>query len=381
MSNSKREVDDICVVTHPLSTTGEEKTRDLLDVLSAFTGVSLITAALDRDSDLRTDYTVIDISQQGTGNTILTAAIRFLFNQIKMCVEIQRRPEDTVLFYGATSYLLPVLWSKLIGKTVILEPRADVPLSLRITWEQQVPSIIARTLAKSVWTLERIGYHVCDGIVTYSPGMAEQLELNVFEEKLYTNGARFIDTDRFRIDTPYSERPQSVGFIGRIDEEKGIRTLAAVAQRLPEDITFRFVGDGPLRSWLETELSEEISSGQVEITGWVDHSEIQQEFNELRLVVMPSEPTEGLPTTILEAMACGTPVYATPVSGVPDVVRDGQTGFLMKNKDSDAIADEIERILEDNNLDSISEVARRLAEEKYNFEAAVERYKKYLRKQ
>jgi glycosyltransferase involved in cell wall biosynthesis len=54
---------------------------------------------------------------------------------------------------------------------------------------------------------------------------------------------------------------------------------------------------------------------------------------------MPSAPTEGLPTTILEAMACGTPVYTTPVLGVLSVVRDGETGFLMTDIDHDMSPD------------------------------------------
>jgi len=94
-------------------------------------------------------------------------------------------------------------------------------------------------------------------------------------------------------------------------------------------VTFRFVGDGGLKSWLEAELAAEIEQGAVETVGWVDHDEVPTELNRFRLLVLPSEPTEGLPTVILESLACGTPVYATPVSGVPDVVRDGETGFLM----------------------------------------------------
>jgi glycosyltransferase involved in cell wall biosynthesis len=61
---------------------------------------------------------------------------------------------------------------------------------------------------------------------------------------------------------------------------------------------------------------------------------------------MPSEPTEGLPTVILEAMACGTPAYATRVSGVPDVVRAGETGFLISSRDPDGITADIEATLD-----------------------------------
>lgn len=375
MNDNSATTPNTCVVTQPLSTSGEEKTRDLLEILSELTSVSLITASLDSDSDLRSRFDVTEISRSGTGDMIVVAALRFILNQIRMCVAIRERPEEVVLFYGATSYLLPILWAKALGRTVILEPRADVPLSLRIKWEQQAPNPVAKSLGLSVWALERIGYYVCDAIVTYSPSMAEQLDLGRFQHKLHTNGARYIDTDRFGVTVPYDERKRVVGYVGRIDEEKGVRTMAAVAKQLPDDVTFRFVGDGPLTPWLREELASEITKGTVEITGWVDHETVPQEFNQLRLLVMASEPTEGLPTTILEAMACGTPVYATPVSGVPDVVINGKTGFWMTKSDPGAISEQIVEAL-NTDLMEMSRSGQSIITDGYTFASAVERYEK-----
>ncbi|PSP82175.1 glycosyl transferase family 1, partial [Halobacteriales archaeon QS_1_68_17] len=131
--------------------------------------------------------------------------------------------------------------------------------------------------------------------------------------------------------------------------------------------------------WLERELAAEIEAGRVELAGWVDHDEVPAELDGLRLLVLPSDPTEGLPTTILEALACGTPVYATPVSGVPDVVRDGETGFHIESRDPETLAAGIEAVLEREDLDRISAAGRRLIETEYSFEAATERYREILR--
>jgi len=95
------------------------------------------------------------------------------------------RGESIVLFYGATSYLIPILVAKLSGKTVVIEPRGDVPLTLRLQWEERIPSPLARLLAGSVRLLERMGYRLADGIVTYTPEMASELGLYRFEDKLY----------------------------------------------------------------------------------------------------------------------------------------------------------------------------------------------------
>jgi glycosyltransferase involved in cell wall biosynthesis len=209
--------------------------------------------------------------------------------------------------------------------------------------------------------------------------MATQLDLDPEHPNVYPDGARFVHTDRFDVHTDYEDRGPVVGFLGRLDEEKGIRALAAVAASLPPAYTFRFIGDGGLRSWLDEELADEIDNGHVELTGWVDHDEVPEQLNDLALLVLPSDPTEGLPTTILEALACGTPVYATPVSGVPDVVRDGETGFHIESRDPEALRTGIEWILERDDLGEISARGRSLIEAEYSFEAACERYRGILR--
>jgi glycosyltransferase involved in cell wall biosynthesis len=368
----------VCVVTHPLGSAGENATRTLLDVLGALTAVSLVTAELDDDSPIRDRYPVVELTEKGAGTNVAVAAGRFLRNQLRMCRTIAGRDEELVLFFGATSYLLPVVFARLLGKTVVVEPRGDVPLTLRLHWEQRLPGPLARLLAGLVRALERAGFAAAHGVVTYTPSMARQLGVDPEAPDVYPEGARYVDTDRFRPATPYEEREEAVGFVGRLDEEKGIQTLAAVAKRLPASVTFRFVGDGDLRPWLERELADEIAVGSVEVVGWVDHDEVPDELTRLRLLVMPSEPTEGLPTTILEAMACGTPVLSTPVAGVPDVVTPGETGFLLDETDPDSIADAIVSSLERGDLPAMSRNGRELVERRYSFDAAVDRYEAIL---
>ena len=370
--------DNILMITHPLAPASEAHVEALLNILSAITFVSLVTANLSSDSNIREQYEIVELSSQGAGVSIVIAAIRFLRNQIRMCRVIAARDENTVLFFGATAYLLPIAFSRAIGRTVILEPRGNVPLTLRLQWEQRVPVPIARVLAGFVWALERAGYWLADTIITYTPSMAEELGLETFDEKLYPRGARYIDTERFLPQIPHEDREMVVGFLGRLDEEKNVRMLATAAKQLPAEITFRFIGDGDLRTELEHELADEIEEGSVEFTGWVNHDEVPKELSELQLLVLPSAPTEGLPTVILEAMGCGTPVYATPVSGVPDVIRNGETGFLIQNDRATVIRDNIVEILGRTDLDQISATGRKLICEEYSFTAAVDRYQMIL---
>lgn len=368
-------IPEICVVTHPLGAAGENATRSLLAILSGFTSVSLVTADLPSDSSIADIYEVVQLTRMGAAQSnVLVAAGRFLLNQLRMCVAITRRDEEIVLFFGAVAYVIPIAWALLLQRTVVVEPRGNVPLSLRLSWERRMPGLIARFLSGFVWILEQIGYVLADAIITYTPSMATELGIDNFEEKLYVDGGRFVDTDTFDPVTPFESRHTIVGFVGRLDEEKGIRKLASVAEILPSTVTFRFVGDGELLPWLRDRLSAEIESGDVELAGWVDHAAVAAELNKLRLLVMPSRPTEGLPTTILEALACGTPVYVTPVAGVPDVIRDGETGFHMSSTEPDSMAEEIEKTLKRSDLHEVSRKGRELVVTRFSHDAAVGRY-------
>lgn len=373
------EVDDVCVVTHPITGGASSHADTLLNIIGSITTVSLVAVWIEADAEFANLPDVETISNGRVTTGSFVAPFQFLLNQLRMAIVLRRRPERTVLFFGTTAYLLPIFVARVSGKRVILQPRGDVPLTLRLQWERTMPDSVARVLAGLVRLLERTGFWLATDIITYTPSMAEELGLDSSRDRVHPNGARYVDLDRFYPRVPLDEREDVVGYLGRLDEEKGIRKLAAIAKGLPDDISFRFIGDGALRGWLEEELATEIAAGQVELTGWIDHEEVPNELSELKLLVMASEPTEGLPTTILEAMACGTPAYSTPVSGVPDVVRDGETGFIMEEPAPEPVVAEINRILGANDLDTVSENARNLITSSYNFDAAVSRYESILR--
>jgi glycosyltransferase involved in cell wall biosynthesis len=115
----------------------------------------------------------------------------------------------------------------------------------------------------------------------------------------------------------------------------------------------------------------------VRYLGWVTHTTLSTYLNELKLLVLPSH-SEGLPNIVLEAMACGTPVLATPVGAIPDVIKDGNTGFIMVENSPTCIAHEIVRVMTDPNLEEIVRNARRLVDEQFSYEASSKRYAELL---
>ena len=100
-------------------------------------------------------------------------------------------------------------------------------------------------------------------------------------------------------------------------------------------------------------------------------------FAMFRLLVLPSY-IEGLPNIMLEAMGCGTPVLATPVGVIPDVIIDRKTGFIMENNAPECIAENVRRALDSPDLERIAEEGRRFVEEYYTFERTVENWKSIL---
>lgn len=81
---------------------------------------------------------------------------------------------------------------------------------------------------------------------------------------------------------------------------------------------------------------------------------------------------------MLEAMACGTVVLATPVGGIPEVIKDGVNGFIMEDNSPECIARNVMRALGHPDLEQVTANARVLIEQEYNYEAAVERYRNIL---
>jgi glycosyltransferase involved in cell wall biosynthesis len=127
--------------------------------------------------------------------------------------------------------------------------------------------------------------------------------------------------------------PPEVLFVGRLAPEKGIQELAEATRGL----NLVVAGDGPLRSLLPGAL------------GFVPHEEVERLLARAAVFVLPSH-REGLPTALLEAMAHGCAVVATPVGGIPSLVEDGRTGLLVPPGDAGALRAAVERLLADRAL-------------------------------
>lgn len=129
-----------------------------------------------------------------------------------------------------------------------------------------------------------------------------------------------------------------VVFVGNLKKEKGCRELldafTHVAGNAP-DADLYFIGNGSEARLLQETASRAGLESRIRLVGGIEHAAVATWFNASHVVALPSY-NEGVPNVLLEAMACGTPVVATKVGGIPEIVQDS-SGILVTAQDSDAL--------------------------------------------
>lgn len=157
-------------------------------------------------------------------------------------------------------------------------------------------------------------------------------------------------------------------FIGRLAPEKGLPVLFEAVARL-DGVTLDVIGDGPDRKMLEERARALNMSRRVRFHGYQTQQQVR-EFLRLADVFAVASFTEGVPIALMEAMAAGVPVVATCVGGIPELVRDEQTGLLVLPGDADAAANAIRRLLEDPGLrHRLATAGRKKIEQDFDIEA------------
>lgn len=144
-------------------------------------------------------------------------------------------------------------------------------------------------------------------------------------------------------------QPPSVLAVGRLISKKGFDVLIDACALAP-DCSCEIIGDGPLREVLQARIDRENLSHRVALAGHKSPAEIALRLSEATVFVLPSRmdpdgSMDNLPTVIIEAMASSLPVVSTNVGGIPEMVRDGESGFIVGQNDVAATAEAISRLL------------------------------------
>jgi len=205
----------------------------------------------------------------------------------------------------------------------------------------------------------------------------------LFEKKLGKKPAVIpngVDLDRF-YPAEKNEKKKSASSViltlSRIDNKKGleyaIESMTKIHTKFPT-AKLMIVGDGEYRSELEKLVEKNMLSATVEFPGLIPNSEVPAYLRNADLFLLPSL-YEGLPLTLLEAMACGLPIISTPVSIAPEIIATWKNGYIIPFKSPDAISESVIDLLSNpDKRRQCSENSYRAAKETLSWEKVGKHY-------
>jgi glycosyltransferase involved in cell wall biosynthesis len=283
---------------------------------------------------------------------------------------VSRRVDFFVFFIGGEGLFTPILTLKLLRKKILLM-LGGVAAKGYLVRKDPFFKVISMS----------VGINSCmvDRLIVYSQTLAQEANLVRHQRKIIIAHEHFVDFKKFAIEKKTDERLNVVGYIGRLSKEKGILNLIEampLVLKKRTGIRFMICGNGSLTDDAEKITKTESLKKIAKLTGWIPHEDVPRCLNEIQLLVLPSL-TEGLPNILLEAMACGTPVLATAVGMIPEIIEDGETGFLLKSIDPKHIADRIVELLDKPKLlEKISKNAYEWVRENFSEEKTLESWRR-----
>ena len=174
-------------------------------------------------------------------------------------------------------------------------------------------------------------------------------------------------------------------FVGRLAEKKGV-CYAIEALRNVEDAMLVIAGDGPLREKLQRQADKVMrETGKKSVfLGAKTHEELKKIYASADLFVMPSITAkdgdkEGFGLVILEAFASGLPIVASRSGGITDIVKDGVNGFLVEEKDVSGMAEQIDRLLKDEEIYNKMQIEAKKSAQQYDYRQIAARYARFLK--
>lgn len=244
--------------------------------------------------------------------------------------------------------------------------------------EKQIPVIWHVRIADSDGLWDRVLANLSSRIIVISDAVSKRFDWMRDKERKVTTIYNGIDLEKFnpslnggytRKEFGLNAQVPLVGMVGRLDRYKGYPYLLKAARKVIDAIPecrFLIVGEGERRKELE-DLTNKLSlNNNVIFTGY--REDVPEVLASLDLFVL-SSVSEGLGRSIIEAMAMRKAVVATDVGGIPEIVKDKETGLLVASKDSDALAKAITELLVDKNKVKLMGLAgRKRAEERFDLD-------------
>lgn len=167
-----------------------------------------------------------------------------------------------------------------------------------------------------------------DAFVCPSSFMAQKMEQGGFDKSKLRVICNFVDPVKLDVlnNSRVDDKKDFYLYVGRLSAEKGIETLLDVAASLPYKL--KIAGGGPLKEELEVKYND---CTNIEFLGHCEAQQVVALLSESRFSVVPSEWYENNPLSIIESLCAGTPVLGANIGGIPELIENGITGFIVES--------------------------------------------------
>jgi glycosyltransferase involved in cell wall biosynthesis len=156
-------------------------------------------------------------------------------------------------------------------------------------------------------------------------------------------------------------------YFGRLDVAKGLFTLLQAMKLLPK-VELKILGEGPTKDLLKKTIKKE-RLNNIALVGYKQGSELKKMISDSRFVIVPSECYENNPRSIIEAFALGKPVIASRIGGIPEIVKEGETGLTFEPGDAQDLVAQIKILLaSDSKIEGLGRKARKFVEDNFSSE-------------
>ncbi|MEK7194211.1 MAG: glycosyltransferase family 4 protein [Patescibacteria group bacterium] len=271
-------------------------------------------------------------------------------------------------FWAMMTYMLfPISIMRLFGNTT--------PYALTLQDGDPFEHVFRRSHIRVFAPLLRKGIREAEVVQTISNFLADWAKKFGYMKKVEVipNG---VDVDKFQNQESRIRNQDKTILIttSRLVKKNGVGDVIDALRLLPENISFKILGTGPLMSELKMKVKSLNLKSRVNFLGYIPQSEIPNYLHKADIFIRPSL-SEGMGSSFVEAMAAGLPVIATPVGGIPDFLFDPDrnknhhsTGLFVNIHDSKDIARQVARLIKDSKLrETLINNGRRLVREKYDW--------------
>jgi glycosyltransferase involved in cell wall biosynthesis len=212
-------------------------------------------------------------------------------------------------------------------------------------------SLVLKTFSKMYFAIDRKVVNSADKVTAVSNDCANDLRAyyGIKDVEIVYKG---VDSNFFIPNENKNEENSYILYTGRLSSGKGLSDLIKSAKYVCKDhpaIRFILAGEGPAKKSFKKLVHDFKLDKNVFFVGHLDQNTLLKYYQNATVSVLPSY-YEGLPGSLLEAMSCGIPTIATAVGGMPEVVVEGETGFLIPPNNPAKLASAISKLLKDEKL-------------------------------